>query len=348
MSQFGRGFGRSPWETHQLGRSKLRGPQLGELQSCQVRDTVYDFDTNYAGSGQCQVTNIRTGMTEGIAPPCPGGVPPCSGAPVVPPPALQPPPEAVQPPPTPGVPPIPTVPIQPPSPGPTPVQLTPPAAPPGPSPVPLTPAPGPSPVLTRPIVPPGVTAPEPRLPLPLYTGPQPGRRIGISTGVRQIISKWPRRSREVAEQMIQKYGNPNEACASKLTWFNNGPWKETIVYRDEVPHNWPKPHTDVLEQTIDYMVPPETAGELEEFDGSVWAKRTKGTLSAMCDYEEANYLAINLSDDIVKGEKSVDEAREYYENAIRNYMDGTMDPYMEGLKFEAAAEPTGDPDEAVL
>jgi hypothetical protein len=28
-----------------------------------------------------------------------------------------------------------------------------------------------------------------------------------------------------------------------------------VLYRDEVPHNFPKPHTDVLEQFIDYRVP---------------------------------------------------------------------------------------------
>lgn len=30
---------------------------------------------------------------------------------------------------------------------------------------------------------------------------------------------------------------------------------DTIVYRDEVPHNFPKPHTDVLELFVDYRVP---------------------------------------------------------------------------------------------
>jgi hypothetical protein len=44
--------------------------------------------------------------------------------------------------------------------------------------------------------------------------------------------------------------------------MNTGLWKRTIVYRDEVPHNFPKPHTDVLEQFVDYKVP------VGKFDGT--------------------------------------------------------------------------------
>ena len=62
--------------------------------------------------------------------------------------------------------------------------------------------------------------------------------------------------KRLGDQTISKYGAPNEATASRLIWYNTGPWKRTIVYRDEVPHNFPKPHTDVLEQFIDYHVTP--------------------------------------------------------------------------------------------
>ena len=58
-------------------------------------------------------------------------------------------------------------------------------------------------------------------------------------------------SQKSANQMIDKYGPPNEAIASRLIWYNNGPWKRTIVYRDEVLHNFPQLHSDVLEQFID-------------------------------------------------------------------------------------------------
>lgn len=55
--------------------------------------------------------------------------------------------------------------------------------------------------------------------------------------------------------MIQKYGFPQEATMSRVIWYNNKPWKRTVVYRETVPHNFPTPHKIFLEQAIDYYVP---------------------------------------------------------------------------------------------
>jgi hypothetical protein len=52
--------------------------------------------------------------------------------------------------------------------------------------------------------------------------------------------------------------------------------ERTELFRDGVPHEFPKEHTDYLEQFIDYHVPPEAADELTTYDGSVMIERTKG------------------------------------------------------------------------
>ncbi|MGH8284417.1 MAG: hypothetical protein ACRETT_01460 [Steroidobacteraceae bacterium] len=39
------------------------------------------------------------------------------------------------------------------------------------------------------------------------------------------------------------------------------------------------PHKDVLEQVIDYKVPPDKFDDLARYDGSVIAERTKGTFA---------------------------------------------------------------------
>jgi hypothetical protein len=52
----------------------------------------------------------------------------------------------------------------------------------------------------------------------------------------QILSTWPEKQREGALKIITKYGFPQEATVSRLIWYNNGPWKRTIVYRDAFPH----------------------------------------------------------------------------------------------------------------
>ena len=69
------------------------------------------------------------------------------------------------------------------------------------------------------------------------------------------------------------------------------------------------PHPDLLEQFIDYQAPPEMYDELAVYDGSVIVERTKGEISARCDKEEMNFLAINLANDVAIGERTPDEAR---------------------------------------
>ena len=49
--------------------------------------------------------------------------------------------------------------------------------------------------------------------------------------------------------------------------------------------------------------------ELARFNGSLVAERTRGTLTARCDSEAMNFLAINLANDIVTGKRTVEEAR---------------------------------------
>jgi hypothetical protein len=134
-----------------------------------------------------------------------------------------------------------------------------------------------------------------------------------------------------------------------LIWFNNRPWKRTILYRDVVQHDFPIPHPDLLEQFIDYQAPLEMYDELAVYDGSVIVERTKGQMSARCDKEGANFLAINLANDVATGRRTVDDARTYYAMAMKTFMQTKrMDPYMQGLRFQPPRGNVGDPDRAVI
>jgi len=140
--------------------------------------------------------------------------------------------------------------------------------------------------------------------------------VAIET-VDQIVSAWPDVPREVAQTVMGTYGPPQEATPSRLIWFNNRPWKRTILYRDVVQHDFPMPHPDLLEQFIDYQAPLEKFDELAQYDGSVIVERTKGEISARCDKEPMNFLAINLANDVATGARTVEEARQFYaETAI--------------------------------
>ena len=167
--------------------------------------------------------------------------------------------------------------------------------------------------------------------------------------VQRMVANWPEASRMAAMDMMQKYGPPQEATASMLMWRNNGPWKWTRVSRETIPHNFPMPHPDLLEQAIDYQVPLGKYDDLARYDGSVIVERTKGQISARCDKEGANFLAINLAHDVATGRRTVEEARAYYAAAIQRFMNSNeMDPYMRGIQFQMPRQNARDPDRAVI
>ena len=166
--------------------------------------------------------------------------------------------------------------------------------------------------------------------------------------VEAIIRGWPPTPREAAITVMGRYGPPQEATPSLLLWSGTGPWKWTMLWRDEAPHRFPQPHVDVLEQAIDYRVPPDKASELAAFDGSVIVERTKGELSARCEGEEANFLAINLAHQIVTGRMGVAQARRRYTEAMQAFSQGRRHPDMAGLRFEPPTGGTADPDEITV
>jgi hypothetical protein len=179
-------------------------------------------------------------------------------------------------------------------------------------------------------------------------GEQPTPALADMQAVEAIIAGWPAMSRHGANEIIGKYGPPNEATDSRLIWYNNGPWKRTICYRDEVPHHFPNPHSDTVECVIDYRVPPEMFSELARFDGSVIVERTKGEVSARCDMESANFLAINLMHEIVTGKMTAEEARKFYTETAAAYVVSRSAPYAEGFQFPLPQENTSDTDTTTI
>jgi hypothetical protein len=166
--------------------------------------------------------------------------------------------------------------------------------------------------------------------------------------VEGIIEGWPEAQRNVARQMLEKYGPPNEATPTKLFWYRNGPWKRTILSSDVVAHNWPTPHSDFLTQVIDYRVPPEMAHLIAMFDGSILVDRTRGEVAARCDSEAANVLGLNMVHEIVTGKRSVEDAREISTQNTVAYNMGRAAPYAERLLFEVPQGGTADLDKSML
>ena len=174
-----------------------------------------------------------------------------------------------------------------------------------------------------------------------------GERETVSAGeVEAIIGNWPDAQKNVAQQMIEKYGPPNEATPTRLIWYGNTPWKRTELTSDSVLHHWPTIHTDFLTQTIDYRVPPEMTHLITMFDGSVTVDRTRGEVSARCDSEAANVLAMNMVHEIVAGKRTYEEARETSEQNTVAYNLGRDAPYAERMLFDVPQGGTEDLDES--
>jgi hypothetical protein len=167
-------------------------------------------------------------------------------------------------------------------------------------------------------------------------------------GASEIIARWPSESQEAAKLVIEKYGEPDEATDSRLTWHKPGPWKRIVASKVFYSHNFPAPHIDSVESVIDYHVPVDKIGKLAEFDGSVIVERTAGEVSARCHDEQANFLALNLMHDIATGAKDVEEARRYYAKEFADYRRKMPTPYMEKLRFQPGDGDATDPDVRML
>jgi hypothetical protein len=163
----------------------------------------------------------------------------------------------------------------------------------------------------------------------------------------ESLAGWPVETRALATQLTTKYGKPAEASASRLVWNGNGPWKRTVLYREQVQHNFPMRHKAVLEQTVNYKVPVPKIAELAEYNGSITVSKLLGEVSVRSESEDSNFLTLNIADDIIKGERTVQQALAYHAQVIRGKMTGDRGAYLDKLKFTPPATnaETADPQE---
>lgn len=157
------------------------------------------------------------------------------------------------------------------------------------------------------------------------------------------LSQWPEACRMAVEEITKKYGKPDGVTAQELIWLNKGVWKKIAIDKMESRHSFPIEHTDMMQQTISYKVPEDKMDELGKFDGSVTFDRTQGTMSARCDKEGNNLLALNLANDIVTGKKTVEQARKAYGDIVKEKMNGGNPAYMQKIAFATQGN-VADPD----
>jgi hypothetical protein len=135
----------------------------------------------------------------------------------------------------------------------------------------------------------------------------------------------------LVKAMLEQYGAPSLMDDDALLWLDKGPWRRITVYRTARYHSAAAPDQDYLLQTIGYQVPADRVSELKLFDKRIAVDPVLGELSSCSESEGANYLALNLADEIVKEERSAAEARRFYDQTLRLAAAGKSSPYMESL-----------------
>jgi hypothetical protein len=163
--------------------------------------------------------------------------------------------------------------------------------------------------------------------------------------VTALISQWPEASRAAVAKTIDKYGLPDGMTDELMVWSDAGHFKRILVYREEVPHNFPMEHKDVLQQFVSYEIPAGKADDVLRFTGSVILDRTAGEMSARCDREEMNVVALNLADQVLQGQMPPEQARLEYGQAALALRRGESHRLASALTF-TQPEDSGDPDES--
>jgi hypothetical protein len=161
------------------------------------------------------------------------------------------------------------------------------------------------------------------------------------------ISSWPEASKRATKETIGKYGFPQYTTDEVLVWNDVHPYKRIMVFKEEITHDFPKHHTDVIEHVVDYRVPNgNKISQAWKFDGSVVFARTKGEMSARCDREAFNVLALNLADQVIHGKLSANKARMEYGREVLSYLDGNSVQYTDALAFVPSIN-SADPDHSI-
>jgi hypothetical protein len=149
-----------------------------------------------------------------------------------------------------------------------------------------------------------------------------------------VVRSWPLFSRAAARAMLAKYGKPSQYDRHALVWFNNGNWRRTVVYRVPVRFPGRARGRDVIQQTIAYLVPVSKAAALKKFSPRLEVNAAAGEVTFTSDSEAKNLLAVNLTDEIVVGKRSVVDAQKFFSRTTRLASSGKSSSFMESLRFD--------------
>lgn len=153
-------------------------------------------------------------------------------------------------------------------------------------------------------------------------------------GLQALTASWPAASLLTANLMIDKYGPPDSATNEALTWRHRGDFERIEVYRDEDPVR----RSGILEHVVRYDVPVGSWRDLYMLVLGVNYEPIGQMLSAASASEQANILALNVADDVIKDRRDVWQARAFYLKTMELARAGKSSDYTRGLRFKPMRE----------
>ncbi|HEX4047823.1 MAG TPA: hypothetical protein VH309_08315 [Elusimicrobiota bacterium] len=175
------------------------------------------------------------------------------------------------------------------------------------------------------------TLTDPRARAPSSRPFLPPPPAGAPLAVKNVIAGWPPVPRALAAICLKRFGRPDLAAPSRLSWSARPPWSRVVVFRDAPSGSRP---AHLLEAVAYGPVSPARLGELAALGfGAVYDPAT-GELSARTDGEATNFLALNLADDVLQGRRDAADARAFYAATLDLALSGKTSPYMTGLRFQ--------------
>ena len=135
-------------------------------------------------------------------------------------------------------------------------------------------------------------------------------------------------AKSFAEDLIKKYGKPDEVTETMVKWYKLQPGggvfgkdaRETYVMDESIPHSFPEEHRDFVYTVMEIKVPSDMLDTLGHVTGSIIYDGLKETVTARCGSLEANALTLQFVKDVVSGkvENDKDVAKKTYADRIKN------------------------------
>ncbi len=166
------------------------------------------------------------------------------------------------------------------------------------------------------------------------TAPAPPLSAAERLGRAQaVVSDWYVFPQLAALKLIEEYGPPDSIEPGRMAWYKRSPWQKIVVWNSRDYYRPVSDDIDCVEQTIPYAVPADKRAALESFSPRLRVSGDGSEISVRGSEEPLNLLALNLAHEIVRGLRTPEEARRFYERTWDLSRAGKSSAYMQELFF---------------